>query len=148
MICGGGIVATSTNAMEIRMYQFNDGGRAAAGYKGKSGDCGVRAMSIACEMDYKAARKLLKEYSARGKLGSKAIASGIYKEDMDAALRSIGWAWVSAPKFEGRKARYADLPKGRHIAQMARHYAAVVDGVLLDSWDSSSKMVYGYWTKE
>lgn len=125
-------------------YQYNDGGRAVAGFKGNS-DCGIRAVSIALEMPYKDSRRLLQEFARKGKQGSGQISRGIYKEDIDAALRSKGWVWRSAPKFQGRKAKYSDLPKGRVIARMAKHYAAVIDGVLMDTWDSSDKMVYGYW---
>lgn len=128
------------------MYQYSDGGREAAGLKSKT-DCGIRAVAIACDMPYQDARKLLKEYAQRGKQGSRMISKGVYKEDMDAALRSLGWRWVKAPTFEGRKARYSDIP-GTAIVRMAKHYAAVIDGVLYDSWDSSTKMVYGYWAKE
>ena len=128
------------------MYQFCDGGRRAAGLKGKSGDCAVRALAIAAQMEYRVAQRLIKEYAAKGRQGSKAIARGVYREDFDAALRSIGWQWQSAPIFPGRKARYYDIP-GTAILRMAKHYAAVVDGVLLDSWDSSNKMVYGFWAK-
>lgn len=126
------------------MYLHSDGGRKDAGFKGKSGDCGVRAVAIACDIGYNEARKRLKEFAAKGNQGNKAIARGIYKDDMDAFMRSIGWEWKQAPKFEGRKARYSDIP-GRAVLRMARHFAAVVDGVLLDTWDSSRKMVYGYW---
>jgi len=128
-------------------YRYNDGGRSEAGFKGES-DCGIRAVSIACDMTYKAARKLLQEHARKGKQGNGTISAGIYREDMDAALSSIGWVWVSAPKLTGRKARYHDLPAtGIHIARMAKHYAAVVHGDLYDAWNSSEKMVYGYWTK-
>lgn len=128
------------------MYIFNDGGRSAAGYKCSSRDCGVRAVAIAIGLEYKTAQKLLKEYSAKGMLGSKAISKGIFKEDLDAALESLGWVWVEAPKFEGRKAKYSDIP-GTAILRMAKHFVAVVDGVLYDTWDSREKMVYGYWKK-
>ena len=126
-------------------FVYNDGGRDAAGFKGKS-DCGVRAVAIACNLSYADARKLLKEYAKRGKQGNGAISKGIYKEDIDAALRSIGWKWCKAPKYTGRKAKAKDL-HGTVIARMAHHYAAVIDGVVHDSWDSSNKMVYGYWSK-
>ncbi len=129
------------------MYIYDDGGREEAGFKSK-GDCGIRAISIACEISYNESRKLLKEYAKRGKAQSGQISKGIYKEDLEAALNSIGWVWHSAPKFEGRKARYNDLPKGRVIARMAKHYAAIIDGDLRDSWDSSHKMVYGYWREK
>ena len=126
-------------------YQYNDGGARAAGRKGNT-DCGIRSVAIACDMDYMDAVKLLKEFAKRGKAGSAAIAKGIYKEDLDAALRSIGWTWHSAPKFDGRKARYSDI-EGTAILRMASHFSVVIDGVLHDTWDSSNKMVYGYWSK-
>lgn len=130
----------------MKKYTYNDGGRKVAGLKTKT-DCGIRAVAIACELTYSEARARLKDASAVGKMGSRAIARGIYKEDMTAALKKLGWVWHSAPKLEGRKARFGDLPQGRLIARMARHYAAVIDGELHDTWDSSGKMVYGYWAK-
>lgn len=128
-------------------YIYTDGGRAEAGMKTKT-DCGIRAMAIACNIPYTEARKVLKEVSKNGKMGSAAIARGIYKEDMEAALSKYGFVRKSAPKIEGRKARYYDLPKGRIVAHMAKHFAAVVDGNLCDAWDSSGKMVYDYWIQE
>lgn len=128
------------------MYRYSDGGRKESGVKGIGKDCAVRAVAIAVGMDYKEAKKIIKDFSANGKCGSAAISRGVYKDDLDAALRSLGWEWHKAPKFNGRKARYRDIP-GTAIVRMSKHFAAVVDGVLLDSWDSSKKMVYGYWSK-
>ena len=34
-------------------FNFNDGGRAKAGYKGRTGDCVTRAVAIAAELPYK-----------------------------------------------------------------------------------------------
>lgn len=126
------------------MYKYSDGGRAAAGFKGET-DCGIRAVSIATGCGYMEARRILKEASKKGVKGNGSIASGIYKEDMASALREIGWEWVPAPKFQGRKARYNDILHERAVLRMAGHFAAVVDGVLCDTWDSRDKMVYGYW---
>lgn len=129
-------------------YQYNDGGRADAGLKGNT-DCGIRAMAIACEISYSEARQRLKESSAKGKLGSKAISKGIYKEDLSHALKMLGWTWKSAPNIFGRKARCKDLTEeGTIIARQARHFVAVIDGIPQDTWDSSDKMVYGYWTNK
>ena len=33
-------------------FQFNDGGRVAAGYKGSAGDCVVRSVAIATGLPY------------------------------------------------------------------------------------------------
>ena len=37
--------------MDIK-FNYNDGGRAAAGYKGTAGDCGVRAIAIVTGLPY------------------------------------------------------------------------------------------------
>lgn len=128
-------------------YIYNDGGCSAAGFKTTT-DCGIRALAIACELSYQDARKILKKAAKSGKMGNGQIAKGIYTEDFNSALESLGWKKVSAPKFTGRKARCDDLPKGRVIANMARHFAAVIDGRIHDTWDSSEKMVYNYWIKK
>jgi len=126
-------------------FIFNDGGRSHY-FKGRAGDCATRAMSIALELDYKLCYdELAKAHSA--KTGKRSARNGIYKDDFDTVLKRHGWIWHSAPKFEGRKARYSDMPQGRVIVRMARHFAAVIDGVLYDAWDSCDKMVYGYWAK-
>lgn len=123
-----------------------DGGRSQY-FKGKAGDCATRAMAIALQLDYK---DCYKELSAAhsAKTGKRTARNGIYKDDFDNVLKKHGWVWHSAPKIDGRKARYSDLPHGRVIARMAKHFAAVIDGAVHDSWDSRDKMVYGYWAKE
>lgn len=128
-------------------FKQNDGGRQAAGFKGTAGDCGARAMAIALGLDYKLVYKELAQANAdNGR--AKSARDGIYKDIYADVLKRYGWVWVSAPKLIGRKARYSDLPTtGNLIMRMAGHYAALVDGVLNDSWDSRHKMVYGYWQK-
>ena len=40
------------------------------------------------------------------------------------------------------------MPKGRLIVTGAKHYCAVIDGVLYDTWDSQedgNRCVYGYY---
>lgn len=103
-------------------------------------------MAIALDMNYQSARILIKSAVLNGPKKNRSISRGVTKSDFDRALRDQGWQWRPAPKFKGRKARYSDIP-GTAIVRMAHHYAAVIDGVLLDTWDSSAKMVYGYWAK-
>ena len=46
--------------------------------------------------------------------------------------------------------RKDELPEGRIICNLSRHYAAVIDGVLHDTYDSTrngNRCVYGYWYK-
>ena len=39
-------------------WSHDDGGRAAAGYRGDAGDCGCRALAIALRVDYQTAYKI------------------------------------------------------------------------------------------
>jgi hypothetical protein len=126
-------------------FKYNDGGRKAAGFKGLTGDCGARAMAIALGLDYKAVYKELAQANAdNGR--AKSARNGINKDIYSEVLKRYGWVWCQAPKFIGRKARCSDLT-GTVIAKQAGHYVAVIDGVSNDSWDSTHKMVYGYWAK-
>lgn len=128
------------------MYKFNDGGRKAAGFKGIAGDCGARAMAIALELDYKTVYKELAQ--ANADYGwAKSARNGVMKDIYSEVLKRYGWVWMKAPKFTGRKARCSDMPAGAVIAKQARHFVAVIDGVANDSWDSTGRMVYGYWAK-
>jgi len=128
-------------------YQNNDGGRKAAGFKGTAGDCGARAMAIALGLDYTAVYKELAQANAdNGR--AKSARNGIMKDVYTEVLKRYGWIWMQAPKFVGRKARTYDMPAGVVIAKQAHHFVAVINGVANDIWDTSERMVYGYWAKQ
>ncbi len=142
--------ATKPTLKEVHMsklnFTYNDGGRAASGRKGSAGDCGVRAMSIALGIDYDTCYKELAQAN-KDNGRAKSVRSGIMKDVYAAVLNSYGLVWHSAPKFDGRKARCSDMPSGIVIARQAGHFVAVVNGNPQDTFDSSEKMVYGYWAK-
>ena len=81
-------------------FTYNDGGRAASGRKGTAGDCGVRAMAIALGLDYDACYKELAQAN-KDNGRAKSVRSGIMKDVYAAVLNRYGWAWHSAPKFDG-----------------------------------------------
>jgi len=143
-------LVSTRNAVAVgNGFIFADGGRADAGYKGKTGDCVVRAVAIAAGIDYKTAYKDLAAENAK-LTGVKSCRRGIYRASYEAYLKRHGWVWYSAPKFDGRKAYASDFTEaegynGFIIARMAKHLAAVRDGVVYDTYDSSHKMVYGYF---
>ena len=143
------------------MYVHNDGGRAAAGFTGKTSDCAVRAIAIATESDY---REVYGEINLIGlrepqrkRKGRAAHRSdsrlGVWRDTMDRYFASIGWEWVPTMEFgKGCSVhlREDELPTGRIVVRLSRHYAAVIDGVLHDNHDSSrdgTRCVYGYWRK-
>jgi hypothetical protein len=128
-------------------FKYNDGGRKAAGFKGTAGDCGARAMAIALGLEYGAVYKELAQANAdNGR--AKSARNGMMKDVYAEVLKRYGWVWCKAPQFAGRKALCSDMPAGVVIARQARHFVAVIDGVAHDAWDSTHKMVYGYWAKK
>ena len=146
-------------------YIYDDGGRAAAGFKGKTGDCVCRAIAIATERPYKEIYDLINEYGKKEKPnrktrkgnkynGSRSSArTGVYKDTIKKVMAHLGWKWTPTMQIgQGCKVHLRDdeLPSGRLVVSLARHEVAVIDGVLHDTWDSQmdgNRCVYGYFTK-
>ena len=138
-------------------WEYNDGGRGAAGYKGETRDCAARAIAIAFGCDYREARKVVAaEQRKRKRKGGKRESPdrGVMVADMRRIMAAHGWRWVPTMEI-GSGCRVhpvkAELPKGMLILRLARHFAAFADGVVFDTWDSSKEgtaCVYGYWQKE
>ena len=133
--------------MKMKNYIYDDGGRAKSGRKGVAGDCGCRAMAIATGIPYDECYKLLSRANHQAG-GKRSARNGVYKWVYEEVLQDIGWVWCKAPKFEGRKAYHYDMPEEAVIGRMAGHYCAIINGVVHDSWDSTRKMIYGYWKKK
>lgn len=138
-------------------FRRNDGGRQAAGFKGKTGDCVTRAIAIATGKPYREVYDALNELATRERTGKRkrGVSNsrlGVYKVTRNAYLKSLGWQWTPCMSIgSGCKVhlRAEELPRGRLIVGLSRHSAAVVDGVLHDEYDSSrfgSRCVYGYWS--
>lgn len=137
-------------------FIYDDGGRAAAGFKGSTGDCGVRAIAIALcipyAIVYDAANAMGKEEKRRTRKRSNAR-EGIWTETLRKMVEPHGWQWVPTMSIgSGCKVhmRAAELPAGRIIVRVSGHYAAVIDGVLHDTEDCSrdgTRCVYGYFRR-
>jgi len=136
-------------------YIYDDGGRKEAGYKGnRAGDCVCRAVAIASGIPYKEVYKKLAEGMAMS-CGIKSARNGVttrakwFKDYM----RSIGFEWVATMQYgKGCKVHLKsdELPKGNIICRVTRHYVAVIDGVIHDTYNPSrdgTRCVYGYWRK-
>ena len=139
-------------------YQHNDGGRAAAGFKGTTGDCAARAVAIAAGIPYRQAYDTINamatnERSGKRKRGVSNARLGVFKPLMHKYLAALGFTWTPTMGIgTGCRVhmRADQLPPGRLIVSLSRHYAAVIDGVLHDNHDSSrngTRCVYGYWRK-
>jgi hypothetical protein len=98
---------------------YNDGGRAAAGYKGRAGDCVVRAIAIAVQKPYQevydAINALaLEERARRGRTRSSSR-SVVGRVIYERYLKQLGWEWVPTMKVGSSCRAFAAKrpPKGR-----------------------------------
>lgn len=137
-------------------YQYNDGGRKAAGYRGDAGDCVCRAIAIAVQIPYEVVYHDLNVLGASERKGKKrrgksSARTGVYKPTIRKYLQSLGWLWTPTMQIgQGCKVhlRADELPTGRLIVSVSRHVTAVIDGVIQDTHDPSrdgTRCVYGYW---
>ena len=157
----------------------NDGGRRDSGFRGNAGDCVARAVAIASGMPYKDVYNSLahgnknqrktKNMQKSG-LGKKSARHGIYtkRKWFKDYMKSLGFRWVatSGIGIESAKCCSEDIPDGNIIIAKRRHYAAVINGVLNDTYNSTEPRyytgiengneyrrltftnLYGYWIKD
>lgn len=172
-------------------FVYDDGGRAVAGFVGSTGDCVVRAVAIASGRPYAKVYAVLSEgkrtqrLSKRERIGSRdfgvarklsrSVRAGVnvnrvwFKRQM----KRWGFRWVPTMTI-GSGCRVhlvaGELPAGRLVVSVSKHYTAVVDGVVRDAYDpqrrtywptqgplgkvlglatvASERCVYGYWICE
>lgn len=128
-------------------FVYDDGGRAAACYKGDAGDCGTRAIAIAMGMPYQAAYDLVNQAAAaerpRARKGRRpgtmrkasrsGARTGIWMPTMQKIMAGLGWTWTPTMGI-GTGCRVHlkadELPADRIIVRVSGHFAAVIDGVL------------------
>lgn len=134
----------------------DDGGRAAAGFVGTTGDCVTRAIAIATQRPYQEIYDLINQFAkcertGTRKKGRSSARSGVYKGTTNKIMKHLGWVWVPTMTIgSGCKVHLRDgeLPLGRLVVSVSKHWVAVIDGVIHDNHDPSrdgSRCVYGYW---
>jgi hypothetical protein len=137
-------------------FQFDDGGRLAAGYRGKAGDCVVRAIAIATRRPYQQVYDLVNsaamhERTGKRKRGKSNARTGVYKTSVKRVMTSLGWVWTPTMQIGSGctvHLRGDELPAGRLVVSVSKHLTAMIDGVIHDTHDCSrrgTRCVYGYW---
>jgi len=151
------------------MFVYNDGGRAVAGYKGTTGDCAVRAIAIATGKPYQEVYDALQRHSDqyaqnhRCKVAKKIRASGssprlgVFGDVFRDYLLSLGWKWMptmgvgTGCKVHLNTSELLSItPYRRLICRVSKHFVAVIDGVINDTYDCSregTRCVYGFYYK-
>ena len=139
---------------------INDGGREASGFKGKAGDCVTRSIAIVTGLPYAKIYSDLSDGCVNQRIGKRGkrknnASNGVnvnrkwFKEYMD----KLGFKFVATMGIgTGCKVHLRDgeLPMGRLIVSVSKHYTAVIDGVVHDTFDPTrggNRCVYGYWIK-
>ena len=150
-------------------YLRDDGGRIAAGFKGRAGDCVCRSIAIASGKPYADVYGVLalstgsQRATKRGKRSASARSGiNVRRKWFRDYMRSLGFTWVPTMRIgEGCKTHLlrGELPMGRLVVAVSKHYTAVVDGVIHDTHDPTRatiitengvtrmthRCVYGYW---
>ena len=144
-------------------FEWNDGGRLAAGFQGGAGDCVVRAIAIAANLPYLTVYEDLREanasYAANKKnrlarsLNARGSSprNGNHRDVFHDYILKQGFAWVPTMQVGGGcqvHLRAGELPEGKLIVRLSKHLTAVIDGVIQDTHDPSrggKRCVYGYY---
>lgn len=153
-----------TNLSDREVWTFNDGGRAAAGFKGLTSDCVCRSIAIAAGLPYRDVYDEIifraekeRPYTRRnGKKpkGRSHPRTGVFRPTYEALLRDLGFEWTPTMRIgTGCKVhlRKEELPsEGPLVVSVTHHLTCVVDGVIQDTHDPSrngTRCVYGYYQK-
>ncbi|MFA5132662.1 MAG: hypothetical protein WC444_05070 [Candidatus Paceibacterota bacterium] len=137
-------------------FVYDDGGRAAAGFKGDAGDCVCRAIAIACQKPYLEVYDALNvcakdERITKRRPKRSSARTGVNKGIIKKYLAGIGAKWVPTMHIgAGCKVHLRDgeIPMGRLVVQVSKHLVAVINGVVHDTYNpdrDESRCVYGYW---
>ena len=154
-------------------FQWDDGGRRDAGFKGSAGDCGVRAIAIATGIAYRQVYDdlfaICKIWPGNTKEAKRIRANATPRKGLPRAvlaryLEELGWQ-----RYKGINSQYGnlrindpDLPRQRTLCEVRKHYVTLRDNTARDTWDSRMTMpvytpeglvpskprvVYWYWTR-
>ena len=152
-------------------YVQDDGGRARSGYRGQVGDCVTRAVAIASQRPYEEvyaslSRGMGTQRKSKGATARNGVS--VRRKWFKEYMNSMGFQWVPTMHVgQGCKTHMlkGELPRGRLVVSVSKHYTAVIDGVIHDTHDPTwttlypdeqgragngygrmaHRCVYGYW---
>ena len=157
-------------------YVFDDGGRAEV-FKGRGvGDCVARAIAIASQRPYNEVYEFLAEGHGGQRITSKQLrgrrsnAAGVRTAQQGIwtkrkwfkdYMATLGFEWTPTMQIGSGCTVHLvadELPKGRLVVAVSKHYTAMIDGVIHDTYDPRREvhctepyrepMAAGYWTHD
>ncbi len=138
-------------------WKYADGGRLEWGRSVNGvGDCACRALALVTLEPYPVIYDLINKYAEYERTGSRkkgksSARNGVYKQTMHKVCAELGLKWFPTMGIgTGCKVHLRDgeLPFGRLVCAVSKHYVAVIDNVIYDRFDPSrngTRCVYGYW---
>lgn len=128
-------------------FIYDDGGRKLAGRKGDTGDCVTRAVAIATGLPYAEVydsvakgngtqRRSMRDTKASSHTASRGI--NVRRKWFKDYMVALGWKWTPTMSIgTGCKVhlRTDELPTGRLIVSVSKHYTSIIDGVIHDTYD-------------
>lgn len=138
-------------------WVFDDGGRAAAGFRGETSDCVCRAICIVTGLPYRVVYDDLIRLGRerRGKKWTRTAShprTGVDKDIGRPYIEGLDGVWVPTMHIGSGcqvHLRDGELPdEGHLIVQLSKHLTTMIDGVIHDTYDPSRggmRCVYGYW---
>lgn len=130
---------------------MSDGGRAAAGLRGHTGDCAVRACAIATGTSYRDLYDAFKKKNPGNVKGIPNYGRGTPHSFTALFLHTLGWEWYPTRQEIGKPSprfNVAQIPMGTIICVLPRHLVAVLDHVAYDTFASPpSTPLIGYFKK-
>lgn len=114
--------------------------------KDQAGDCAIRAVCKAEEIDWLEAYDLMYKYS-------RVVQSPMNcKYGFEACMKAMGYYYTGVSNKKGTKRPTVkqmakQYPDKTIICIVSNHYVTCRDGYYHDIWDSGDKPLYGYWEK-
>ena len=136
-------------------FNYNDGGRKDAGLRGSfAGDCVIRSIALASGRPYRSVHNDFKKLIAN-KLGY-VPEDGVLtqKPAFKRYMIDSGFRWNITCRIGSRERVHMtadELPIGRLVLSLSKHYSCVINHVIHDTYDPSNdgtRMVYGFWSFE
>jgi len=119
-------------------FEYNDGGRKAAGFEGGVADCVTRALAIFSGKPYSVVRTGVLSLAPDADRVGVNVFCPQFAAHMD---RHFGATFILM--------RYAmpvcEFPHGEFVALTQNHVTAISDGKVLDVFDCRNELVRGYW---
>lgn len=134
---------TDRTVAPFRKFDAGDGRRSPSA---KDSDCQVRALATARGIDYQDAWALLYVVQGERRACSFILVETLRVQDSRfGVIRQLDFPAKRGQKRMTGAEFCRKYPKGRFVLRMAHHVAAVKDGQVYDTFDSTDACVYSAW---